>query len=259
MEPVETSKLESSGSINISEHDSDLRDRLNITFYTKLVLATLLWKIYYIIIKKLTNSTLKKYSDSSKKLEQAYAQVLSMTVSAIALVICSIYHVPLFLQNYKNPSSIFNLEIDPAGKYLLMTLFGYFLHDTIWCIQNGWHEITNYCHHLLSISFTFGMLVFNNTQIETFIPCFMSEISTIPLNIRWFQRMFHGSSSLTMDLIFMGTFFFGRIIMASYFTYWLAITEGPKMVRYCCYGMDFVNVFWFWKMIKMLQRRKKTE
>jgi len=185
---METSKLESSGSINISEHDSDLRDRLNITFYTKLVLATLLWKIYYIIIKKLTNSTLKKYSDSSKKLEQAYAQVLSMTVSAIALVICSIYHVPLFLQNYKNPSSIFNLEIDPAGKYLLMTLFGYFLHDTIWCIQNGWHEITNYCHHLLSISFTFGMLVFNNTQIETFILVLCQKSA----RSRWISGGFRG-------------------------------------------------------------------
>jgi|ERR1712179_314716 len=244
---------------SLHDHDVDLRSRLNTTFYAKLALATILWRVYYIIVKTLTNAIFKKYTDNTKKLEQAYAQVLSITASFIAISVTSIYHLPSFIKNFKNPTLIFNQELDQPGVYVLTTLFGYFLHDTIWCLQNGWHEVTNYCHHILSVSFTFGMLVFNNTKIETFIPCLMSEISTIPLNLRWFQRLMYGSSSLRMDLIFMGTFFFGRIIMASYFTFWMLVSEGPKMVRYCCYAMDFVNAFWFWKMIKMLQRRKKDD
>ena len=241
--------------ITYSEHDLNLRNKLDLSFYLKLTLSLALWRVYYILTKRIFASTFKKTTSDIKKLEQAYAQVLSITASLIALSITSVNHVPLFLENIKNPEQIFNRQLDPPGKFLMITLFGYFLHDTIWCITNGWHEITNYCHHILSVSFTFGMLLFDNTAIETFIPVFCSEISTVPLNLRWFQRLFRGRGSFTMDIIFMATFFLGRIVGASYFTFWLITTDGPKMVRWCCYLMDGVNAFWFWKMIKMLKRK----
>ena len=241
--------------ISYSEHDLNLRYKLGINFYSKLALSLVCWRIYYIVTKKLSTSIFKKATNDPKKLEQAYAQVLSITASLIALSITSLNHVPLFIENIKNPEKIFNRPLDPPGKFLMVTLFGYFLHDTIWCLTNGWHEITNYCHHILSVSFAFGMLVFDNTAIETFIPVFCSEISTVPLNLRWFQRLFSGRSNFAMDILFMATFFLGRIVAASYVTYWLVITEGPKMVRWSCYLMDGVNAFWFWKMIKMLKRR----
>lgn len=198
---------------------------------------------------------LRKYSSNEKHIQNFYSYALSLLTS-LALLGGLANHTKEFLS--MDPREIFNRAFDDRAKTMLLILMSYITHDTIWCISNGFHDRMNYIHHAISVTFCAAMLHLNNTCYEAVVPIFVSEMSNVPLNLRWFHRFFRNRNSFPLDATFALTFTLGRVGAAGYMTYLLTTLPGPKPVRVACYMMDVVNLFWFKDIVKMVWSSQKS-
>merc|ERR1712154_119969 len=225
------------------------------SFLLPIGISAVSWRAYYWAIGKwLPDSILPR---NFGKYEQAKSQLLSLTGCSLTLAISSIFHVPKVLENFPDLSALFGLGLDDAGRILHIMLAGYFINDTIWCIQNKYNDPANWFHHAISLGMNVAALLLNNTCYETIMPLWCSEMSTIPLNLRFFHKMKYGTNSKALDYTFAGLFFAGRICGGSWIMWHFCKTPGPMWVRYIGIGAFFLNAFWFSKIMAKTTKSKK--
>lgn len=167
-------------------------------------ISTIAWKLLYYGIGKLTPESIisrkfKKYSAfqyfvSCSEIwssnfgagttylnalyEQAKEQVVSIAASLTTLGLAGVCHIPAVISSFPDLSSLFGQELDEMAKLLHVVLAGYFIHDTVWCVKNKFHDPANYIHHGISIGMLLAGLVYNDCLYETIWPLWASELST---------------------------------------------------------------------------------
>jgi len=222
-----------------------------------ITISTLAWKLLYVGIGKFTPESI--ISKHFKKYETAKEQVVSLAASMTTLTLAGICHVPAIVSSFPNLSSLFGQELDEMAKLLHVVLAGYFIHDTIWCIQNKYHDPANYIHHAISIGMLVAGLEYNDCLYETIWPLWASELSTVPLNLRFFYKMKYNTNSEVLDHAFAGLFFVGRICGGTWCIWHFCKTPGPMWIRYIGVSALFLNYFWFYKIMEKTGPSKRAE
>ena len=211
-------------------------------------ISALAWRGYYYAIGKFCPD--KILPRSYNKYEQAKSQVCSITASLTTLTISGICHIPKIISCFPDLSALFGQELDDMAKLLHVILSGYFIHDTIWCVQNKYNDAGNYFHHFISLGMFLAGLHYNNCFYETIWPLWASEISTVPLNLRFFHKMYYGKNSQALDYSFAGLFFIGRVIGGSWCIWHFCKTPGPMWIRFIGVSAWFLNSYWFYKIME---------
>lgn len=147
----------------------------------------------------------------------------------------------------------------PFQKLVLVSSFGYFLFDFMWCVYMGTEGLIMLLHHVISIaSMTYGLYT-GHSGAEIIATIFGSELTNPYLQLRWFLREtqnYQTTFAYINDLIFMGLFFYCRIGVGSYLLYSMIIAEKPTvLIKAAGSGMYFVGVIWSIMILRFARYR----
>lgn len=227
-------------------------------FTVGLALVLGIYHAYYRLSKFCFKPTfLMKYTENPALIKEYHARVLAITTCTLVTLIACCYHVPNIAQHFFDLETIFNLRLAGWDKFIMYCLFGYLVHDLVWCMTHEWHDVLNYVHHAVSIWFCVATLIVNNAAFESAIGLTLAESSNVFLHLRWFIKFFRGRNSVFFDCLFAFVFFVTRIIGGTWITYWLIKVDGPLTVRVMCYLLDVLNVGFFFQIVGMIRRQLK--
>merc|ERR1711970_1713292 len=144
-------------------------------------------------------------------------------------------------ENFDNFSSLFGQQLDLPGACLVVSLYGYMIADSIWCIRNGYDDFLNIVHHAVSFLYAHTMLTHNNAGIEAVVGLFFCEFTNIFLNIMWLSDVVK-KMQLFWQVSFVVSFFVIRWGLGAWYAWWLFSVSGPVMIRVLCVLFSGLNV-----------------
>lgn len=175
---------------------------------------------------------------------------LSWILTLLSSIICSIGCIPLFYHGYMNNWPIEDLYSNDALSRFLVSCFNYYLIvDTIF-IYFFYPSIGGYHHH---IPYFLMFWVSLHYKCPGVFVCYMPmEVSTIFL--AWGKIW----PKCRMDMIFGVTFFLGRIVLHSYLSWrlWVTQNSSPIYGLWVCSLVPLVtHVQWFVKWCLLMRKK----
>lgn len=155
---------------------------------------------------------------------------------------------------FTNHKHIFDLNVPEDSphlwmyKYIPVFAIGYGFYDLFDAIMK--RSIEFYIHGIVIVST--GLIAFTYNKPNLLIPLYLTETSTIFLNLRKKHPVFAGLFALT--------FFIYRIVLSPYNLYRMLVTikQISQPVWYVCIVLSMtlmsLNIFWFIKILKYLLR-----
>ncbi|KAI5074226.1 hypothetical protein GOP47_0010187 [Adiantum capillus-veneris] len=138
---------------------------------------------------------------------------------------------------------------------LTMTVsLAYFVYDFFCCLFDTTIDYSNVVHHTVSIS-SLAYSVFDNKCGTEIVMClWLSELSNPFMHARELLKELGLKDTilaLANDICFALVFGFARVVLGPYLVYLTVFADNPIMVKVGALGIQFVSIFWFYKIARM--------
>ncbi|KAH7432120.1 hypothetical protein KP509_07G009200 [Ceratopteris richardii] len=130
----------------------------------------------------------------------------------------------------------------------------YFLYDFFCCLFDTSIDYSNVIHHTVSIS-SLAYSVFNRKCGTEIVMClWLSELSNPFMHARELLKelgLKDTTLALLNDICFALVFGFARVVLGPYLVYLTVFADNPLMVKIGALGIQFISIFWFYKIARM--------
>ncbi|MCO5554727.1 hypothetical protein L7F22_008261 [Adiantum nelumboides] len=176
-------------------------------------------------------------------------RVVSLLHVAVSLVLASLsvqdwHHIFWPLGNSPSPMQMLTMTVSLA----------YFVYDFFCCLFDTAIDYSNVIHHTVSIS-SLAYSVFNNKCGTEIVMClWLSELSNPFMHARELLKelgLKDTTLALANDISFALVFGFARVVLGPYLVYLTVFADNPIMVKVGALGIQFVSIFWFYKIARM--------
>lgn len=205
-------------------------------------LATLsYWLVQQSLQRIFPEKALRKYKNSDKDTNEYCERGLSFINCLICTLGTAYFHAPMIWKNFSNFGDLLGQPLDLPGALIIVSIYGYMIVDTIWCLRNGYHDIPNFIHHLVTLFYAHTMLYYNNTAVEAMTGLLISEFTNVFLNMAWFST-FLKKSDVFWKMSFVVTFVVVRYSGGAWLSWWLFTVPGPWPIRFTCFMINMINI-----------------
>lgn len=205
------------------------------------IVAAILWTSLLLLIRKLLPNRSYEFCN----------RLVSSTHATLAVTLAS-----LSVQHWSCPVCPLASKSSPKQMQALAVSVGYFIYDLICSQFDQKSGFDNSIHHLVSILGLGSGLVYQKCGTEMVAALFITEISTPFLHLREFLKELgykDTSLNLAADILFALIFSVARMIGGPYLVYVTLLADYPFLIKATASGMQIVNTFWFYKILKMVK------
>ncbi|KAI5962828.1 hypothetical protein KGF57_001397 [Candida theae] len=241
------------------------------THWHEIVAAAVFYFTLQAIVKPLATRILgKTYTSLPKKTQIDFdIHVVSMVQSIISIVITYYHFNNPHWRNRSNDPVNSLLGSTPFGSMGSAISIGYFVWDMWVCVRYFDIFGVGFLFHGAAAFFVIACALIPYCQpwLGSFL---VFELSTPFVNLNWYaSRMPEGTFSekfvIVNGLLLMIVFFMVRIVWGFYAAVQLAIDMSysldqinnaiPAIILLLNFGMDSLNVFWFYKMVRIARKK----
>lgn len=203
--------------------------------------AVILWTSLLILIRKLLPNRSYEFCN----------RLVSTTHATLGVILAS-----LSVQDWTCPFCHLASSTTPKQMQTLAVTMGYFIYDLICSQFDKNSSLDNSIHHFVCIVGLGAGLAYRKCGTEMVAALFITEISTPFLHLREFLKELgykDTSLNLAADILFALIFSVARMIGGPYLVYVTLLADYPFLIKATASGMQIVNTFWFYKILKMVK------
>ncbi|KAJ3700701.1 hypothetical protein LUZ61_004406 [Rhynchospora tenuis] len=189
-------------------------------------------------------------------------RIISTLHAVVAVALAS-----LSIKDWTCPFCPLASSSSPAQMKTLGVTLAYLIYDLIFTVLYKHCTLDNALHHIVSIIGLGAGLAYQKCLWELVASLWITEISSPFLHARDILKEFgirDTDLNLLMDVLFAVTFSVARMVGGPYIVYVTLTADNPFLIKAMALGLQFVSVFWFYKILKMVyyklgrSRRRNT-
>ncbi|XP_059460104.1 uncharacterized protein LOC132189389 [Corylus avellana] len=179
------------------------------------------------------------------------SRIVSTIHATLAVILSS-----LSVQDWSCPACPLASMASPKQMETLAVSLSYMMYDLVCSSFDKEVGLDNSIHHLVSIVGFGAVLAYGRCGSEVVAALWITEISTPFLHLReLLKELGYRDTDLNLaaDILFAVIFTLGRMVGGPYLAYVTLSANNPFVIKAMGLSMLLVNVFWFYKILRMVK------